>query len=262
MRTLNTSLTALLPILSLLVIGSFMLGATTLEEFAIALLVGLAAGAYSSIFIASPMLAILKEREPRFAAIRARLATGRPMVGHDRSAARARHGCGNARRGSAAAGSRRAAGGRTVPRPQARRSRPAHARSNVGDGRHCPVPLLHDAGRRLVEGLHPRRPRFPQARCRLQGHHAAARRRRRVSASRLTCSPTRSKGSRSTRSSASRLAASSPPHPSRTGSGPGSSRSARAASCRGAARARRTCSSTATTDSRSTPTRSSPASVS
>ena len=41
MRTLNTSLTALLPILSLLVIGSFVLGATTLQEFAIALLVGL-----------------------------------------------------------------------------------------------------------------------------------------------------------------------------------------------------------------------------
>jgi len=76
MRTLNTSLTALLPILSLLVIGSFVLGATTLQEFAVALLVGLGAGAYSSIFIASPLLAILKEREPRFAAIRARLNRG------------------------------------------------------------------------------------------------------------------------------------------------------------------------------------------
>jgi preprotein translocase subunit SecF len=76
MRTLNTSLTALLPILSLLVIGSFILGATTLQEFAIALLVGLAAGAYSSIFIASPLLAILKEREPRYIAVRDRLARG------------------------------------------------------------------------------------------------------------------------------------------------------------------------------------------
>ena len=74
MRTLNTSLTALLPILSLLVIGSFILGATTLQEFAIALLVGLGAGAYSSIFIASPLLAILKEREPRFTAVRERSA--------------------------------------------------------------------------------------------------------------------------------------------------------------------------------------------
>jgi preprotein translocase subunit SecF len=74
MRSLNTTLTALLPILSLLVIGSFVLGATTLEEFAIALLVGLGAGAYSSIFIASPLLAVLKEREPRFAAVRERIA--------------------------------------------------------------------------------------------------------------------------------------------------------------------------------------------
>ena len=66
MRSLNTSITALLPMLSLLVVGSFILGATTLQEFALALLIGLASGAYSSIFIASPLLALLKEREPRY----------------------------------------------------------------------------------------------------------------------------------------------------------------------------------------------------
>jgi preprotein translocase subunit SecF len=77
MRTLNTSVTALLPILSLLVIGSLVLGATTLQEFALALFIGLASGAYSSIFIASPLLAILKEREPRWKALRKRLDTGR-----------------------------------------------------------------------------------------------------------------------------------------------------------------------------------------
>jgi preprotein translocase subunit SecF len=80
MRSLNTSITALLPILSLLVVGSLILGATTLQEFAVALLIGLASGAYSSIFIASPMLALLKEREPRFRDVRrrieARLASG------------------------------------------------------------------------------------------------------------------------------------------------------------------------------------------
>ena len=75
MRTLNTSIAALLPILSLLVVGSYILGATTLEEFAIALLIGLGASAYSSIFIASPLLAMLKEREPRYASIRQRLAS-------------------------------------------------------------------------------------------------------------------------------------------------------------------------------------------
>jgi len=73
MRTLNTSITALLPILSLLVIGSLVMGATSLEEFATALFIGLLSGAYSSIFIASPMLALLKEREARWASLRRRI---------------------------------------------------------------------------------------------------------------------------------------------------------------------------------------------
>jgi protein-export membrane protein SecD/preprotein translocase SecF subunit len=73
MRSLNTSITALLPVASLLFLGSFVLGATTLEEFALALLIGLFAGAYSSIFIASPMLAWLKEKEPRYRSIRERV---------------------------------------------------------------------------------------------------------------------------------------------------------------------------------------------
>jgi preprotein translocase subunit SecF len=74
MRSLNTSITALLPVGSLLVLGSFVLGATTLEEFALALLIGLFAGAYSSIFIASPLLAVLKEREPRYRDLKVKLA--------------------------------------------------------------------------------------------------------------------------------------------------------------------------------------------
>jgi preprotein translocase subunit SecF len=73
MRTLNTSITALLPVGSLLVIGSFVLGAATLQEFALALFIGLAAGTYSSPLIASPVLAWLKEREPRYASLRNRL---------------------------------------------------------------------------------------------------------------------------------------------------------------------------------------------
>jgi preprotein translocase subunit SecF len=73
MRSLNTSITALLPVASLLVIGSFVLGAVTLQEFALALLIGLFSGAYSSIFIASPLLAVLKEREKRYADIRHRI---------------------------------------------------------------------------------------------------------------------------------------------------------------------------------------------
>ena len=54
MRSINTSLTTLLPIGSLLFIGSFVLGATTLREFALALFIGVAAGTYSSIFVATP----------------------------------------------------------------------------------------------------------------------------------------------------------------------------------------------------------------
>jgi len=73
MRSLNTSITALLPVASLLVLGSFVLGATTLQEFALALLIGLFAGAYSSIFIASPLLAVLKEREPRYRDLKQKL---------------------------------------------------------------------------------------------------------------------------------------------------------------------------------------------
>ncbi len=73
MRSLNTSLVAILPILSVLVIGSLVLGATTLEDFGLALFVGLLTGAYSSIAIAAPVLAMLKEREPRWRAVRSRL---------------------------------------------------------------------------------------------------------------------------------------------------------------------------------------------
>ena len=74
MRSLNTSITSLLPVLAMLVVGSLMLGAVTLQEFSIALAVGITVGAYSSIFIATPIVAALKEREPRYVAIRERLA--------------------------------------------------------------------------------------------------------------------------------------------------------------------------------------------
>ncbi len=72
-RSINTSLVAIVPVLSVLVVGSFVLGATSLENFGLALVIGLTSGAYSSIFIASPLLAIMKEREPRYITIRQRL---------------------------------------------------------------------------------------------------------------------------------------------------------------------------------------------
>jgi preprotein translocase subunit SecF len=72
-RSINTSLVAILPILAVLILGADILGATTLQYFGLALLIGLTSGAYSSIFIASPLVAMLKEREPRYTQIRQRL---------------------------------------------------------------------------------------------------------------------------------------------------------------------------------------------
>ena len=66
MRSINTSLAAVLPVISLLVIGVKLLGAIALEDFSLALLVGLLAGSYSSIFVATPVLAMLKGRESRY----------------------------------------------------------------------------------------------------------------------------------------------------------------------------------------------------
>jgi preprotein translocase subunit SecF len=74
MRSLNTSFVALLPVASLLFVGSGIMGAITLRDFALALFVGLLTGAYSSIFVATPILAYLKEREPRYRALRERSA--------------------------------------------------------------------------------------------------------------------------------------------------------------------------------------------
>jgi preprotein translocase subunit SecF len=74
LRSINTSVVSLLPVVSLLVVGAGIMGAVTLEEFAIALMVGLVVGAYSSIYIAAPVLVFLKDREPKNRAINERLA--------------------------------------------------------------------------------------------------------------------------------------------------------------------------------------------
>ncbi len=60
MRSINTSISSILPVASLLLIGSTALGAVSLREFALALLVGMISGIYSSIFVASPLLATLR----------------------------------------------------------------------------------------------------------------------------------------------------------------------------------------------------------
>jgi preprotein translocase subunit SecF len=76
MRSLNTSLATLLPIAALLFVGAGLLGAETLKDLALALLVGILTGAYSSIFVATPVLSVWKEREPKYRSVRERVERG------------------------------------------------------------------------------------------------------------------------------------------------------------------------------------------
>jgi preprotein translocase subunit SecF len=78
-RSINTSLTALLPVASILFVGAGLLGAGTLKDLALVLFVGMLSGTYSSIFIATPVLADLKERDPRYRELAARI--GRRQAG-------------------------------------------------------------------------------------------------------------------------------------------------------------------------------------
>lgn len=73
MRSLNTTITTILPIISMLVVGKFVFGQQTLADFSLALLIGLVAGMFSSLFVAAPLTAWLKEREPRWKEVRRRL---------------------------------------------------------------------------------------------------------------------------------------------------------------------------------------------
>ena len=73
MRSINTSVIALLPVAGLLFVGAGLLGVGTLKDLALVLFVGLAAGTYSSIFLATPIVVDLKEREPEQLALRKRV---------------------------------------------------------------------------------------------------------------------------------------------------------------------------------------------
>ena len=108
MRSINTTVIALLPVAGLLFVGAGLLGVGTLKDLALVLFVGLAAGAYSSIVLATPIVADLKAREPEVIALHKRVMA--------RRASAARTG-----RVSVAAG----------PVASARRARPARAGSGV-----------------------------------------------------------------------------------------------------------------------------------
>ena len=80
MRSINTSITTLIPVGSLLFVGSVLLGADTLRDLALALFVGIAASTYSSVFVAAPLLSLWKEGESRYASIREKVVRGaRPI---------------------------------------------------------------------------------------------------------------------------------------------------------------------------------------
>lgn len=81
-RSINTSIIALLPVGSILFVGAGLLGAGTLKDLSLALFIGLAVGTYSSIFIAPPFLASLREKEPAMIALRKRVEArgGAPVI--------------------------------------------------------------------------------------------------------------------------------------------------------------------------------------
>ncbi|MBT3166617.1 protein translocase subunit SecF [Streptomyces sp. Vc74B-19] len=80
-RSINTTVVALLPVAGLLFIGGGVLGAGMLNDISLSLFVGLAAGAYSSIFIATPLVADLKEREPAIRSLKKRVLAKRAHGG-------------------------------------------------------------------------------------------------------------------------------------------------------------------------------------
>ena len=73
-RSINTSVIALLPVAAILIAGTLLLGTGELSDLALVLFVGMLSGTYSSIFIATPVLADLKEREPQYKALAKRVA--------------------------------------------------------------------------------------------------------------------------------------------------------------------------------------------
>jgi preprotein translocase subunit SecF len=82
-RSINTSVVALLPVGSILFIGAFLLGAGTLRDISLALFVGMIAGTYSSIFLATPLEVALRLREKRIKAHTTKVLERRGQGGED-----------------------------------------------------------------------------------------------------------------------------------------------------------------------------------
>jgi preprotein translocase subunit SecF len=115
MRSINTSLIALLPVAGLLFVGAGILGVGTIKDLALILFVGLASGAYSSLFLATPIVVDLTERDPRYKALTKRVVAKRSSEA--RKAAEAELA------GATATPSKRAGGPAPAPRVGARPER-------------------------------------------------------------------------------------------------------------------------------------------
>src|SRR5262245_8962075 len=79
MRSLMTTFSSVIPVLSMLIVGAWIMGQTTLEEFGLALFIGLITGAYSSLFIATPLLGILKRTDANWKSRSVPRATGEAL---------------------------------------------------------------------------------------------------------------------------------------------------------------------------------------
>jgi preprotein translocase subunit SecF len=124
MRSINTSVIALLPVAGLLFVGAGLLGAGTLKDLALVLFVGLAAGAYSSIFLATPVLAELKEREPEMQALRKRVLARRAAEARAAAAGTPAGPVASARRAGGATSAARRTPVAVVERPEVLPDRP------------------------------------------------------------------------------------------------------------------------------------------
>ena len=221
MRSINTSLIALLPVAGLLFVGAGLLGVGTIKDLALILFVGIASGAYSSLFLATPIVVDLTERQPAYQALARRVAAKRAA---------------EAQRAEAAAGvisspPRRVERRSGQPRPRVRARARTAARNRVQRDR-------ADRRRRRRRGpVHrqsaarrPRLSRSPASCSRTSFRCSPMARRSRPRSRRWPTSPARR--GRSISSPASRRAASSSPPRWPANSAAGCCRSARPASCR------------------------------
>ena len=143
MRSLSTSLVALLPVLSLLSSARASSARPSLEDFALALAAGLFIGSYSSIFVAAPLLAWWKEREPQYRALAERRARRPPQPRCRAAAAATAPVGGGADRVADDAGRRRRA---TTPTRREADRRCAAARPPCRAARSSPAPASSAAG--------------------------------------------------------------------------------------------------------------------